>query len=441
VKPARRIFPLFLTALWWSAAAASASPTVQLKDIRLHESRTEARLTLTLSSDLYTIRGPSSSDALQLIRLQGVAQAPGCRVPAPGKGLVRGIQLAREAGSLLVLKVSTSGPCRAQISRQKQRRGKPALLVIDLRPLPRPRTPAAGAGRIPGPAAPTPPKSPAVAPAAGGKPAGRPGGGPAGQAAAAPSPLSGEKAAAPSPSPVEKASAQAPRVIVIDAGHGGSDPGAVRSGLEEKQICLDVARRLAAALQATPGYQILLTRDRDVFLPLRERPRLAALKDADLFVSLHVNAAPDRKARGAEVYFLSLGGASDAASIEVARLENAADPAGAAEGDSALAQIPFLVDLRQSDTLLRSSRAAESVLDLLTSRKLAEPRGVKQAGFAVLKSYHVPSILCELGFVSSEEDRRALQDADHRERLAEAVADGVRLYFQRYAPHRDGTPP
>jgi N-acetylmuramoyl-L-alanine amidase len=228
---------------------------------------------------------------------------------------------------------------------------------------------------------------------------------------------------------------------VLDPGHGGKDPGATAKGLKEKTVCLDVALRTAEILKRTPGFTPQLTRDSDRFIPLGERTRFAERKDADLFVSIHVNAAASRAADGAEVFFLSIGAASDRASSELARLENEADPDYVVEEDQELRGLPFAVDLRQSDTMLRSSRIAEVVLDLLAARKLAEPRGVKQAGFAVLKSFQVPSILVELGFISSQSDRKKLQTKEHRARLAEALAAGIREYFENYAPLRDASGP
>jgi N-acetylmuramoyl-L-alanine amidase len=230
--------------------------------------------------------------------------------------------------------------------------------------------------------------------------------------------------------------ASGPRIVVIDAGHGGHDPGTVSKGIHEKEICLEVAQRMAKELNKTKGVKAVLTRDKDTFIALRERMRGAEREDADLFVSLHVNSAPSRQARGVEVFYLSLGAASDEASRELARLENEADPTYVVEEDGALRNIPFALDLRQSDTLLRSSRAAEVVLDLLADEKLALARGVKQAGFAVLKSYQVPSVLVELGFLSSAQDREKLKTPAHRQALAEALARGVARYFEKYAPQR-----
>ncbi|MCA9726684.1 MAG: N-acetylmuramoyl-L-alanine amidase [Candidatus Eisenbacteria bacterium] len=232
-----------------------------------------------------------------------------------------------------------------------------------------------------------------------------------------------------------------PRIVVIDAGHGGEDPGATGPGVREKDVCLDVARRLHKELAGREGIYPILTRSRDVLLPLRSRMALAEDADADLFVSIHVNAAATKNAQGAEVFFLSIRGASDEAAHEVAAYENEAGVAGDGDAQLSGSEIPFSLSLRQSDTLLRSSRAAEVVLDLLVERELARNRGVRQANFAVLRSYQVPSILVELGFVSSPIDRENLASADHRGRLAKALADGVVRYFSQYAPLRRGDEP
>ncbi len=221
--------------------------------------------------------------------------------------------------------------------------------------------------------------------------------------------------------------------IAIDPGHGGADPGAKRPGIQEKEIVLDVARRVARILNATDDFDARLTRTDDRRIGLRQRFAFAEKFDADAFVSIHVNAAKRKDAFGVEVFFLSLGGASDEASRELALLENEADPEFVMEEDSLLQGIPFSFDLRQSDTLLRSSRLAESVLDSFESSRLAASRGVKQAGFAVLKSFQVPSILVEVGFLSNPAEAKRLKDEEHRGRLAACIADGTIQYFQRFA--------
>lgn len=224
--------------------------------------------------------------------------------------------------------------------------------------------------------------------------------------------------------------------IAVDPGHGGNDPGARRPGIQEKEIVLDVGRRVARILNATADFDARLTRSDDRRVGLRQRFEFAEKFEADAFVSIHVNAAKRKDAFGVEVFFLSLGGASDEASRELALLENEADPEFVMEEDSLLQGIPFSFDLRQSDTLLRSSRMAESVLGSFETSKLAASRGVKQAGFAVLKSFQVPSILVEIGFLSNPAEAKRLKDDNHRERLAECIAEGTIQYFRRFARSR-----
>ena len=224
--------------------------------------------------------------------------------------------------------------------------------------------------------------------------------------------------------------------IVLDPGHGGGDPGAARGALKEKELVLDVARRAAGMLNETGRFEARLTRSDDRLIALRRRFAIAEETEADAFVSIHVNASKTRRAYGVEVFFLSMGGASDEASRELARMENEADPDYVISEDSLMKEIPFLFDLRQSDTLLRSSRLAESILGCFEGSQLAASRGVKQAGFAVLKSFQIPSVLVELGFISNTQEAKRLKDARHRDRLARCVADGTIAYFRQFARAR-----
>lgn len=221
--------------------------------------------------------------------------------------------------------------------------------------------------------------------------------------------------------------------ILVDPGHGGDDPGARRTGIREKDIVLDVGRRVVALLNATPGFEARLSRDDDRRIPLRQRMLLAEKYEADAFISIHVNAANRKDAFGVEVFFLSMGGASDEASKELARMENESDPELVVAEDALLEKIPFSFDLRQSDTLLRSSRLAESVLLSFEASHLAASRGVKQAGFAVLKSFQVPSALVEIGFLSNPAEARRLKDEKHRQKLADCIVKGTAEYFERFA--------
>jgi N-acetylmuramoyl-L-alanine amidase len=347
----------------------------------------------------------AASDTSLVIRCRPAALARTLDRTVAGQGRLRAVRIESAARSEITIRLSYRGPSAAKVFRVEAGSGRPPRLVVDLQALEPPIA------------------APEDADTSGGEAE------PAGAVRAEPAPPA---ARSPSPEPTGM------HVVVLDAGHGGKDPGATAKGLREKEVCLDVAARTAGILNGTPGFRAHLTRADDRFIPLGERMRVAERKDADLFVSIHVNAAKNRQASGAEVFFLSIGAASDRASSELARLENEADPDYVVAEDEELRGLPFAVDLRQSDTMLRSSRIAEVVLDLLAARRLAEPRGVRQAGFAVLKSFQVTSILVEVGFISSPADRKKLQTKEHRVRLAEALAAGIREYFEKYAPQRAG---
>jgi N-acetylmuramoyl-L-alanine amidase len=225
--------------------------------------------------------------------------------------------------------------------------------------------------------------------------------------------------------------------ILVDPGHGGKDPGASARGLVEKKLVLDVGKRITNLLNETPGFEARLTRSSDTFLNLRRRMRVAEEYEADAFLSVHANAVRKGRAKGVEVFFLSLGGASDEASRELARLENESDPDYVVEEDALLQGIPFGFDLRQNDTILRSSRLAEMILTALERSRLAASRGVKQAGFRVLKSYQVPSILVEIGFISNPAEAQRLKKASYRQQLAGTIASGTVAYFEDFARSHD----
>jgi len=227
-------------------------------------------------------------------------------------------------------------------------------------------------------------------------------------------------------------------VVVLDPGHGGRDPGAVHRRLQEKEIVLDVARRAAARLGREPGVEVHLTRQRDTFVSLAGRARRAQQENADIFISIHVNGARSGAPRGAEVFFLSLAGASDVAARELAALENAAVTEEADPLLGEIAELPFAVDLLKTDTVRRSSLLAEAILDRLVESRLAASRGVKQANFVVLRSCRVPSALVELGFLSNPEDARQLASDGHREALAGAIAEGVLEFRDRFARRHGG---
>jgi N-acetylmuramoyl-L-alanine amidase len=228
-------------------------------------------------------------------------------------------------------------------------------------------------------------------------------------------------------------------VIAIDAGHGGVDPGASgKRGTREKNVVLEIAKVLAARINAEPGMKAVLTRDGDYFISLRERNTRARRAKADLFVSIHADAIANPDVSGSSVYVLSDRGASSEAARWLAERENAADLKGGIkldDKDAVLANV--LLDLSQTASISASMVAAENVLKALDrTGEVRKPR-VQQAGFVVLKSPDIPSLLVETAFISNREDERKLSLPAHRAKLANAIFAGIEQYFQGNAP--DGT--
>ncbi len=225
-------------------------------------------------------------------------------------------------------------------------------------------------------------------------------------------------------------------IVAIDAGHGGVDPGAIgRGGTREKDVVLDIARALAERIDRAPGMRAVLTRDGDYFLSLRQRIGRARDARADLFVSVHADSVRDPSVSGSSVYILSTKGASDEQARWLAERENAADLKGGIsldDKDQTLASV--LLDLSQSASISASMEAAERVLRRLNGVNEARRPTVQQAGFVVLKSPDIPSMLIETAFISNVGDERRLRDDAYRQRLAEAIFRGVRGYFEDYPP-------
>lgn len=225
-------------------------------------------------------------------------------------------------------------------------------------------------------------------------------------------------------------------IIAIDAGHGGEDPGAVGpAGTYEKDVTLEIARRLAERIEEAPGYKPVMTRDGDYFLSLRKRMERARDAQADMFISVHADAFKNPRARGASVYVLSQQGASGEAARWLAEQENAADLVGGVslkDKDDVLASV--LLDLSQSASMEVSHDAASRVLDQMTDVISLHKRSIQHAGFVVLKSPDVPSILVEAGFLSNQEEERLLAESGHQRKVADALLAGVRDYFETNPP-------
>jgi N-acetylmuramoyl-L-alanine amidase len=226
-------------------------------------------------------------------------------------------------------------------------------------------------------------------------------------------------------------------VIAVDAGHGGEDPGAIgHGGTREKDVTLAIARALAERIDAEGGMRAVLTRDRDEFLELRERIRRAHAYHADMFVSVHADSITDRAVSGASVYVLSAHGASSEAARLLAERENAADLMGGVLEDKGELR-PVLLDAAQSEIIGVSATAAERVVVALSSVGEIRRREVQQAGFVVLKSPDMPSMLVETAYISNPAEERRLRNLEQQERLADAIASGIRSYFLQNPP--DGT--
>jgi N-acetylmuramoyl-L-alanine amidase len=220
-----------------------------------------------------------------------------------------------------------------------------------------------------------------------------------------------------------------PFTVVIDPGHGGLDPGAIRDGLQEKDIVLEVALEMAGLLRELPGYRAVLTRDRDWYPSLARRVEIAREQEGDLFLSIHCNSHRRRAVSGMEVYFLSLQGATDREARELADKENAADLVGLApDAPRNDLVMSILMDLKMTRGLHESQRFCLTLLETARSSDGVRARKVKQARFQVLRSLAMPSALVELAYLSNADDRRLLASKAGRRRLAAVLVDGIRAY-------------
>ena len=228
-------------------------------------------------------------------------------------------------------------------------------------------------------------------------------------------------------------------VVAIDAGHGGEDPGASGSrGQHEKDIVLQIAKELQRQINSEKGFRAELTRTGDYFIPLRKRTEIARKKGADLFISIHADAAPSRAAFGASVFALSDRGATSETARWLADTENRSDLIGGAgnvsldDKDRMLAGV--LLDLSMTATLSSSLNVGQKVLGNMGRITSLHKQRVEQAGFMVLKSPDIPSILVETGFISNNNEAAKLASSSHQQALARSIRTGVHQYFQQNPP-------
>jgi N-acetylmuramoyl-L-alanine amidase len=402
-RPAKLWTSLFALLGVLAGVAASAAAPIQLTDVRLWSGPEGTRLVLDLSAlprhEVFTIENPDRV-VVDLVNTQLAMRKD---LPV-GQGPVKSVRSGPQAGGGLRIVLDLSAQQVVKTFAVGPDGGAGHRLVVEL-------PGAATAG-------PAPTAKQVLA---------------ASSAAIA-------REAAPSDDPVKTLSVapgkQRDLVIAIDAGHGGQDPGAIgRGGTREKDVTLAIARKLAAAIDAEDGMRAKLIRDGDYFISLRGRARKARELGADMFISVHADSVPNRSVSGSSVYVLSLRGASDEASRWLAERENAADLMGGVSLDDkndVLASV--LLDVTQKEAVSNSVEAADAVLASL--RRVGSVHGprVKHAGFMVLKSPDIPSMLVETAFISNVADERRLRDSAHQQRIARAIHAGVRDYFYEKPP-------
>ena len=360
---------------------------------------------------LFSVASPNRAVLdLRGTRLRGALPA------APAGNLLTGLRSGPQLGGNLRLVFDLSAPARLSASVHSATRRHPAELVVSL---------ASASG------------------ARAGRPDGAPSGADAGAAASLTDAPARQAETMHAATPVR--AAHAPRdngrqiIVAVDAGHGGPDPGASgRGGTREKDVVLGIARALAARINREAGMRAVLTRDGDYFLTLRERIGKARKAHADMFVSVHADSVRNPAVSGASVYVLSEKGATNEQARWLAERENAADLKGGVsldDKDPALATV--LLDLSQTASLSASLLAADRVLQSLDRVGQVRKAQVLQAGFVVLKSPDIPSMLVETAYISNPQDERNLRQHAHQALLAEAIFKGVHGYFERNPP--DGT--
>jgi N-acetylmuramoyl-L-alanine amidase len=394
-------------AAWTAAAPARAAETLAFT-LRTVENETGTRVVIEFSrKPQYEVRG--ERDRIYITLREGDVHAPFKKRDFDGALLER-IKFAEGMRTSEI--VFYAGPEFGTFSTFEM--GEPFRIVLDLRR----RTAPPPATRV-GPGV-TPPQEGTPVPPSASPPAG---------SSATPPPASSAPVLPPL-APAPETRRRAAFTVVIDAGHGGEETGARGpSGLLEKDVTLDVARRVKARLMSDDGTAVYLTRDEDRKVALDDRTALANHEKADLFVSIHANSSRRDSARGSETYFLSYQATDDDARA-LAALEN--DTLGIDRGVSGQSGLDLVLwDLAQSAFLKESSDLAEEIQDRLNDTLGVRNRGIKQAPFRVLMGATMPAVLVEIAFISSPEEERRLREAAFKDRIAEAIATSVRKFRER----------
>lgn len=406
----RRLFAAFAAALFLLLAAAPAPAADPLAfTLRTLDNETGTRVVIEFSrKPQYEVRGDNGKVYITL--REGDVRAPFKKRDVEG-ALLEKIKFAEGFRTSEI--VFYTGPEFATFSTFEM--GEPFRIVLDLR-----RRQAPPSAQHIGPGGTPLEGQPAPAPPAAGMP-------PQG---AVPPPAAPGSTPPPVLPPVAETRKRAAFTVVVDAGHGGEETGAKGpSGLLEKDVTLDVARRVKARLMSDDGTAVYLTRDDDRKVPLDDRTALANHEKADLFVSIHANSSRRDSARGSETYFLSYQATDDDARA-LAALEN--DTLGIERGVSGQSGLDLVLwDLAQSAFLKESSDLAEEIQDRLNDTLGVRNRGIKQAPFRVLMGATMPAVLVEIAFISSPEEERHLREAAFKDRIAESIAASIRKFRER----------
>ena len=434
---------------------ATASSAAELRDLRLLDGPDATRVVFDLDQEsspkVFTLANPDRV----VIDFSDARRAPTVAVTQTGKGLIKAVRTGpRDKGLRVVL--DTGAKVSPQSFGLQPTSGYGYRLILDLYPehpgnAAKPTAPTPAPAEIvasvdaPAPGAqastaapPAVPASAQVAVSSSTEPASAAHPNPAPTSAAVTDAAPAGPAAVPSASSSRVRVSEKEIVIAVDAGHGGNDPGAIGpTGLQEKVVTLAIARRLAAKINAEPGMRAVLTRGDDSFVELRTRTVRARQAEADLFVSVHANSINNRAMSGTAVYVLSNRGASSEHARWLANHENAADLVGGVElqnKDDDLAAV--LIDISQSATMEASFDLGSRLLNSLGRVNRLQRAEVQQAGFMVLKSPDIPSVLVETAFISNPREEKLLGDPEYQDKMAHSIFEGIRGYFARYRPQQ-----
>ncbi|WP_455230146.1 N-acetylmuramoyl-L-alanine amidase [Geopseudomonas aromaticivorans] len=439
IRP-RAVLVAFAATLAMLAAEAALAAS-EIRSVRLWRAPDNTRLVFDLSApvqhSVFLLEAPNRI----VIDVEGAELKTRLEQLAIAKTPITGLRAAEQAPGKLRIVLDMAAPVSPKSFTLAPNQQYGHRLVVDLFDQEEQTSAAPSAAAQPPASAPARPQL-GVAAAASAAPSNNPAvSASVATVAAASTPV--PKAVVPAP-PAPASLPPAPRgqrsiVIAIDAGHGGEDPGALGPrGLHEKDVVLAIARELQRQINREKGFRAELVRTGDYFIPLRKRTEIARKKGADLFVSVHADAAPSSSAFGASVFALSDRGATSETARWLADAENRSDLVGGVgsvsldDKDRMLAGV--LLDLSMTATLSSSLDVGHKVLSNMGRITPLHKRRVEQAGFMVLKSPDIPSILVETGFISNPAESQKLASASHQQALARSIEGGIRRFFHENPP-------